>query len=143
MRDFLLAKFSESIQSNLGVERVWPDEQRLFFEEMAASRDAWDCAFCCGSCSIMRRKSLDAIGGFPTESITEDLLTTLAMLNKGYKTRYLNERLSLGLAAENLRGYFIQRSRWCRGGLQSLLLHPRSGLTLSSRSRPACRPRQR
>jgi cellulose synthase/poly-beta-1,6-N-acetylglucosamine synthase-like glycosyltransferase len=113
----------DPVQWNLDIERVWPDEQRLFFDEMAASRDAWDVSFCCGSCSVMRRQALEAIGGIPTESVTEDLLTTLAMLNKGYKTRYLNERLSMGLAAENLRGYFIQRSRWCRGGLQTLFLH--------------------
>ncbi|WP_316189692.1 glycosyltransferase [Bradyrhizobium sp. SZCCHNS1054] len=112
----------DPIQSNLSIERVWPDEQRLFFDELAASRDAWDVSFCCGSCSIIRRRAIEAIGGIPTESVTEDLLTTLEMLNKGYKTRYLNERLSMGLAAENLRGYFIQRSRWCLGGIQSLFV---------------------
>jgi cellulose synthase (UDP-forming) len=113
----------DPVQSNLGLEKVWPDEQRLFFDEMATSRDAWDVSFCCGSCSIARRTAIDAIGGFPHDSITEDLLTTLAMLNKGYKTRYLNERLSMGLAAENLKGYFVQRGRWCRGGIQTIYLH--------------------
>lgn len=113
----------DPVQSNLGLENIWPDEQRLFFDEIAPSRDGWDVSFCCGSCSIARRKAIDAIGGFPTESITEDLLTTLSMLNKGYKTRYLNERLSMGLAAENLTGYFVQRKRWCQGGIQTLYLH--------------------
>ncbi|WP_046867435.1 glycosyltransferase family 2 protein [Microvirga massiliensis] len=113
----------DPVQSNLSLERVWPDEQRLFFDEMAASRDAWDVSFCCGSCSVSRRIAVEAIGGFPTESITEDLLTTLSMLNKGYKTRYLNERLSMGLAAESLKGYFVQRERWCQGGIQTLYLH--------------------
>nr|WP_246781085.1 glycosyltransferase [Rhizobium sp. BK602] len=113
----------DPVQSNLGLENIWPDEQRLFFDEIAPSRDTWDVSFCCGSCSIARRKAVDAIGGFPTESITEDLLTTLSMLNRGYKTRYLNERLSMGLAAENLTGYFVQRERWCQGGIQTLYLH--------------------
>ncbi|WP_207462677.1 glycosyltransferase [Azospirillum sp. SYSU D00513] len=113
----------DPVQLNLSLERHWPDEQRLFFDEMAASRDAWDVSFCCGSCSIIRREAVETIGGFPTESITEDLLTTLALLNKGYTTRYLNERLSMGLAAENLKGYFVQRGRWCRGGIQTLFLH--------------------
>ncbi|PSH67655.1 Curdlan synthase [Phyllobacterium brassicacearum] len=113
----------DPVQSNLGLENIWPDEQRLFFDEMAPSRDAWDVSFCCGSCSIARREALDEIGGFPTESITEDLLTTLSMLNRGYKTRYLNERLSMGLAAETLTGYFVQRERWCQGGIQTLYLH--------------------
>ncbi|OEC96908.1 glycosyltransferase [Rhizobium sp. YK2] len=114
---------ADPVQTNLGLENIWPDEQRLFFDEIAPSRDGWDVSFCCGSCSIARRKAIEEIGGFPTESITEDLLTTLSMLNKGYKTRYLNERLSMGLAAENLTGYFVQRERWCQGGIQTLYLH--------------------
>ena len=57
----------DPVQSNLSLERAWPDEQRLFFDEMAASRDAWDVSFCCGSCSIMRRQAVEAIGGMPTE----------------------------------------------------------------------------
>jgi cellulose synthase (UDP-forming) len=113
----------DPVQSNLGLENIWPDEQRLFFDEIAPSRDGWNVSFCCGSCSIARRTAIDAIGSFPTESITEDLLTTLSMLNRGYKTRYLNERLSMGLAAENLTGYFVQRERWCQGGIQTIYLH--------------------
>jgi cellulose synthase (UDP-forming) len=110
------------IQSNLNIGDDFPDEQRLFFDEMAASRDAWDAAFCCGSCSITRRSALDEIGGFPTASITEDLLTTLTLLRKNYKTIYLNERLSMGLAADTIKGFFIQRQRWCQGAIQCMYL---------------------
>ena len=113
----------DPIQTNLGLMQIYPDEQRLFFDQMAASRDAWQAAFCCGSCSIMRRQAVDAIGGIPTESITEDLLTTLVMLRQGYQTIYLNERLSMGLAAESIEGFFVQRERWCRGAIQSLFLN--------------------
>lgn len=112
----------DPVQTNLHLVDDWPDEQRLFFDEMAASRDAWNAAFCCGSCSIIRRQALDAVGGFPTQSITEDLLTTLVMLRQGYKTRYLNEKLSMGLAPESLQAFFVQRARWCRGGIQTLFL---------------------
>lgn len=112
----------DPIQTNLGLMQDYPDEQRLFFDQMAASRDAWDASFCCGSCSIMRRQALDVAGGIPTESITEDLLTTLVMLRHGYRTVYLNERLSMGLAAESIEGFFVQRERWCRGAIQSLFL---------------------
>jgi cellulose synthase (UDP-forming) len=112
----------DPIQTNLGLMQIYPDEQRLFFDQMAASRDAWQAAFCCGSCSIMRRQAVDAVGGIPTQSITEDLLTTLVMLRQGYQTIYLNERLSMGLAAESIEGFFVQRERWCRGAIQSLFL---------------------
>jgi cellulose synthase (UDP-forming) len=113
----------DPIQFNLGLTKDWPDEQRLFFDKMAECRDAWDVAFCCGSCSVTRRAALRAAGDqYPTESITEDLLTTLKLSRAGYKTRYLNERLSMGLAAESLEGFFVQRARWCRGGIQSIFL---------------------
>jgi cellulose synthase (UDP-forming) len=112
----------DPIQLNLGLSRVLPDEQRLFFDVIAPSRDAWDCAFCCGSCSLQRRSAIEAVGGVPTESITEDILSTLVLLRRGYVTRYLDERLSMGLAAESLEGYFTQRTRWCRDAIQTLFL---------------------
>lgn len=108
----------DPIQSNLYIDKVWPDEQRLFFDAMAPCRDGWNAAFCCGSCSIIRRKAIDEIGGIPTSSITEDLLTTLCLLTKNYRTVYLGEKLSQGMAADSVKGYFIQRARWCRGGIQ-------------------------
>lgn len=112
----------DPIQINLHVPDDYPDEQRLFFDEMAASRDAWDMAFCCGSCSILRRSAIDATGGIPTESVTEDLLTTLRMIRKGYITVYLNEKLSQGLAAESIKAFFVQRERWARGAVQTIYL---------------------
>ena len=108
----------DPVQSNLYLDKVWPDEQRLFFDAMAPCRDGWHAAFCCGSCSIIRRKAIDEIGGIPTSSITEDLLTTLCLLQKNYRTVYLSEKLSQGMAADSIKGYFIQRARWCRGGIQ-------------------------
>jgi len=112
----------DPIQTNLYLDKVLPDEQRLFFDAMAPCRDRWNAAFCCGSCSIIRRAAIDRIGGIPTSSITEDLLTTLCLLTIHYRTVYLNEKLSHGLSADSLKGYFIQRSRWCRGGIQCFLV---------------------
>lgn len=108
----------DPIQSNLYMNQMWTDEQRLFFDSIAPCRDGWGAAFCCGSCSIARRKAVDAVGGIPTSSITEDILTTLCLLTVNYRTVYLNEKLSQGMAADSLKGYFIQRARWCRGGIQ-------------------------
>jgi len=127
----------DPVQRNLWIADRWPDEQRLFFDHLAPSLDAWDSMFCCGSCAIMRRKAIDAIDGIPVQSITEDILTTLEMLRAGYKTRYLNERLSIGLAAETLEAFYVQRQRWCQGGIQTLFLRAGpligSGMTLMQR----------
>jgi cellulose synthase (UDP-forming) len=112
----------DPVQLNLGAPRLFPDEQRFFFDRVLPSRDAWDAAFCCGSNCVVRRAALELIGGIPTGSVTEDVLTTLALLRHGYVTRYLNEKLALGLSAESLKAFFVQRQRWCRGGVQLLFL---------------------
>lgn len=112
----------DPLQSSLHLRDNWPDEQRLFFDVIMAGRDAWGVAFSCGSCGVLRRAALLEIGGVPTESVTEDILTTLKMYRAGYITRYLNERLSTGLAPETLESFFVQRQRWCRGGIQTVYL---------------------
>ena len=97
---------------------MWPDEQRYFFDVVMAAKDAWGASFCCGTSSVIRFDILRQIGGFPTESVTEDYLVTLKMKAQGYRTVYLNERLSLGLAPEGLKEYVTQRSRWALGFVQ-------------------------
>jgi cellulose synthase (UDP-forming) len=55
-----------------------------------------------------------------TETVTEDMLTSFKMEEHGYRTIYLNEPLSMGLAPEGLHAYFTQRSRWCLGAIQQI-----------------------
>ncbi len=109
---------SDPIQTNLSAASVWPDEQRFFFDVVMASKDAWGAAFCCGTSSVIRAEPLLAMGGFPTDSVTEDYLLTLRLKERGYRTVYLNEALSFGLAPEGLKEYITQRSRWCLGFMQ-------------------------
>lgn len=108
----------DPVQSNLALTRVWPDEQRFFFDIVMASKDAWNAAFCCGTSSVIRFDALQRIGGFPTDSVTEDYLLSLRLREKGFRTVYLNEALSLGLAPEGLAEYSGQRSRWALGFVQ-------------------------
>jgi cellulose synthase (UDP-forming) len=110
----------DPIQSNLLVGHVWPDEQRFFFDHVLPSKDAWGAAFCCGTSSVIRVRALEACGGFPTESVTEDFLLTLVLDRHGWQTIYLNQRLSAGLAPEGITEYLTQRGRWCLGLMQIL-----------------------
>ncbi|MFN4128595.1 MAG: glycosyltransferase [Paracoccaceae bacterium] len=109
---------ADPIQHNLGLSRSYPDEQRFFFDHVQPSRDAWGIAFCCGTSSVMRFKAVAEIGGFPTESVTEDFMLTLVLQEHGWKTVYLNEALTEGLAPEGLKEYITQRARWCLGLMQ-------------------------
>jgi cellulose synthase (UDP-forming) len=108
----------DPIQHNLGISSGYPDEQRFFFDHVEPARDAWTIAICCGTSSTVRTQAVAAIGGFPTESVTEDFLLTLRLDEKGWRTVYLNEALTEGLAPEGLREYIVQRGRWCLGLMQ-------------------------
>jgi cellulose synthase (UDP-forming) len=108
----------DPIQINLGATKFWPDEQRFFFDIVLPAKDAWSAAFCCGTSSIIRMQPLMQIGGFPTDSVTEDYLLSLRLKEKGLVTAYLNEPLTYGLAPEGLKEYITQRSRWCLGFMQ-------------------------
>lgn len=55
-----------------------------------------------------------------TETVTEDALTSLKMEERSFRTIYLNERLSMGLAPESLSQFISQRSRWCLGSMQQI-----------------------
>lgn len=108
----------DPIQHNLGLSRSYPDEQRYFFDYLQPCRDAWGLAICCGTSSVSRWEALAEIGFLPTESVTEDFLLTVALAAKGWRTVYLNEPLSEGLAPEGTGEYVTQRARWCLGLMQ-------------------------
>ncbi|WP_336490481.1 glycosyltransferase [Methylobacterium nigriterrae] len=109
---------ADPVQHNLGISRAYPDEQRHFFDNVEASRDAWGIAVCCGTSSMVRTAAVQAIGGLPTESVTEDFLLSLRLAENGWQTVYLNEALTEGLAPEGLQEYIVQRGRWCLGMMQ-------------------------
>lgn len=113
---------ADAVQANLGGADAWPEEQRVFFAMMQPARDTFDNAFCHGTSFVIKRSALNEIGGFPEDSVTEDLYTTYTLKNRGYTTRYLNETLSVGLAADSLPEFIKQRCRWAIGTLQCLRL---------------------
>lgn len=113
----------DPIQMNLALSGMAPDEQRFFFDELLPGRDGWGTAFCCGTSSVIRTAAVDAIGGFPMDSVTEDMLMSMRMREAGYETLYLNEPLTTGLAPEGLGEYIVQRHRWCLGLMQIIRDH--------------------
>lgn len=109
---------SDPMQHSFRSPNVLPDEQRFFFDVLLPAKDAWGVAFSCGTSSLTRSIALESIGGIPVTSITEDMLLSQRLRANGWKTVYLNERLSMGLAPEGLSEYITQRSRWCIGFIQ-------------------------
>ncbi len=114
----------DPITTNLGLQGIVNNEQNYFFRYLQPSRDAFNAVICCGSCFVIRRTALDEIGGIPTDSIAEDMFTSIRLQALGYEIKYLNEPLSAGMSAEDTSSYTNQRLRWGRGTLQLLFCNP-------------------
>lgn len=99
--------------------RLW-EENRIFFSLVQPGKDNWDSSFFCGSCGMIRRAALEEIGGFSTQSVTEDMETSIALHGRGWKSRYHGETLAYGLAPASASQYHVQRLRWGTGSMQIL-----------------------
>jgi cellulose synthase (UDP-forming) len=117
-------------------ERSTYHEQALFYRVIQPGKNRWGGAFWCGTGAVVRMAALRQVGGVATESLTEDIHTTIRLHRLGWRTVYHNEVLARGLAAGDARTYQAQRLRWGTGAMQVLRLeHPltRPGLSLGQR----------
>ena len=107
-------------QKNLRTEGVLKNEQALFYRVLQSGRDRHNSAFFAGSCGLFRRRVLEEIGGFRTETVTEDIHTSMVIHAKGYRSCYLNKVLAAGLMPETFESLIKQRVRWATGHVQML-----------------------
>ena len=112
------------------------NEQSLFYRAILPGKNRWQAAFWCGTNALVRVSALREVGGVATETVTEDIHTTIRLHTKGWRTVYHNEVLARGLAAAGAGQYLLQRHRWGTGAMQVLkadnpLTAP--GLTLPQR----------
>ncbi len=108
----------DPFQRNLLRYKTIPSEAELFYGIIQDGNDFWNATFFCGSCALIRRTALDAVGGIATETVTEDAHTSLRMQKLGYGTAYINVAQAAGLATETLSAHVGQRVRWARGMIQ-------------------------
>lgn len=108
----------DPFERNLSNFRDVPNEGNLFYGLIQDGNDLWDATFFCGSCAILRREPLEEVGGIAIETVTEDAHTSLRMHRLGYRSAYLKQPISAGLATETLSAHVGQRIRWARGMAQ-------------------------
>ena len=113
---------ADPIARNLGLENVITSEEEVFYRQIQPIRDGADSVICAGTSFVVRRSALEITGGFVTDSLSEDYFTGICLSAQGYKLIYLDEKLSAGLAAENIAAYATQRLRWARGTLQAFFI---------------------
>lgn len=95
-------------------------QQELFFSVIQPGKDRYNATFYCGSPGIIRRKALEDIGGFPTDTITEDMHTGMRLQKHGWRVLYYNRTLARGLAPQTYTGFATQWRRWGTGAMQVL-----------------------
>ena len=125
----------DPIEKNLGAARM-PAENEMFYGLVQKGLDKWNAAFFCGSAALLRRQALDQVGGFHGSSVTEDAETALELHSRGWTSLYVDKPMIAGLQPETFESFIGQRSRWCRGMVQILLLkNPLflHGLTMAQR----------
>jgi cellulose synthase (UDP-forming) len=113
---------ADPIARNLGLEDVLNPEEEVFYRQIQPARDAAGSVICSGTSFVVRRSALLESGGFFTGSLSEDYFTGIRLASRGYDLVYLNEKLSAGLAAENIASQALQRLRWAQGTLQAFFV---------------------
>ena len=76
-----------------------------------------------GAVGAWRREALEALGGFPGDTLAEDQDLTIAIQKAGYRTLFDSEAIAWTEAPDTARGLARQRFRWAYGTLQCLWKH--------------------
>ncbi|MCS6266032.1 MAG: glycosyltransferase [Vampirovibrio sp.] len=108
----------DPFQRNLVLEDVIQNEQDFFFQVIQPGNDHWNATFFAGTGALFRRLALATVGGFATETITEDTHTGLRLHAKGWQSIMYNKNLIAGMAQDSFQDLVKQRVRWSRGMAQ-------------------------
>ena len=72
-------------------------QQALFFGAICRGKDGLNAVFCCGTNVLFRREAFESVGGFPTNSLTEDFELSIHLHEKGWSSAYIPDVLARGL----------------------------------------------
>ncbi|EGC19667.1 glycosyltransferase [Prevotella multiformis] len=85
-----------------------------------------------GAIGAFRKKALEAVGGFTTDTLAEDCDLTMSINEYGYVIENENYAVAMTEAPETLRQFVKQRIRWSFGVMQTFWKH-RSSLFARSK----------
>ncbi|MDA1002187.1 MAG: glycosyltransferase [Chloroflexi bacterium] len=109
-------------------------EQTMFYEVIQPGKNHLDSAFWCGSPSMLRRDALLGLGGVATETVTEDLHTSLRLHQRGWRVIYHARPVAFGLAPDDYTSFITQPQRWALGTMQVIRREwNKRGLSLTQR----------
>ncbi|MBI4367477.1 MAG: glycosyltransferase, partial [Deltaproteobacteria bacterium] len=94
-----------------------------FFDIGMVQRNEYNAIVVHGTMCLIRRKALEAAGGWSSDTICEDTDLGLTLLELGWQAHYTNKRYGHGLLPDSFEAYKKQRHRWAYGGFQILKKH--------------------
>jgi cellulose synthase (UDP-forming) len=109
-------------------------QQALFFGAIAAGKDGHGAMFCAGTNVVFARAALEEVAGFPEGSLTEDFELSIALHERGWRSRYVPVVLARGLGPEDMSSYVSQQQRWARGCLGGFATALRARLPMRVRA---------
>lgn len=110
---------ADIFQFNLFSEKIIPNEQDFFSRDINVLNGGNKRALFTGSNAVFLRKAVDEVGGFPTDTITEDFELGTMLNMAGYISLATKVPQSSGITPIDMKGVIKQRTRWARGVMQS------------------------
>ena len=105
------------------LKRLMNAEYAGFFDIGMVQRNEDNAIVAHGTMLMVRRSSFDEVGGWGTDTITEDTELGLRLLERGYEARYTNRRYGWGLLPDTYKAFKTQRHRWTYGAMQIMKAH--------------------
>lgn len=104
-----------------------------FFDIGMVQRNEHNAIVTHGTMVLMRRKAIEASGGWSSDTICEDTDLGLCLLEHGWQAHYTNKRYGYGLLPDTYDAFRKQRDRWAYGGFQIVKKHWRNMLSRDTR----------
>ena len=120
--DLALLQFPQSYR-NGSKQCPLAHEYGSFFDVYMTTAQESHSVLSTGTAAVVERRALEAVGGWPTTTITEDADLGLLFASHGYRTAYVHRPVARGLMPTCLGEFLKQRSRWIKGNLQCLGKH--------------------
>jgi cellulose synthase/poly-beta-1,6-N-acetylglucosamine synthase-like glycosyltransferase/exo-beta-1,3-glucanase (GH17 family) len=104
-------------------KNVMNSEYAGFFDIGMVQRNENDAAITHGTMLLIRRSAFEEVGGWSTDTITEDTELGLRLLEAGYHGHYTNRRYGWGMLPDTFEAFKTQRHRWAFGAMQIFRKH--------------------
>ncbi|WP_282019020.1 glycosyltransferase family 2 protein [Salegentibacter mishustinae] len=114
-----LVQFPQDYHSN-GKNSALIEEYAHYFRVFAKGGNYNNSVLATGTLSFYKRESLEKVGGWKCNSITEDAEMGLKFQEKQLKSVFCEKTIGKGLLPFSIRDLKIQRERWVYGNMQCI-----------------------